>query len=668
MKKVIAIILILACLCIGACGKVTNESTTEKQLSTSEAGNTAITASDDEMKIENSNDTSELASENQYEPFLSFQDVLKSFGGEIGNSFTDFYVSHGMEAHGSDMMVQINDTLGLVYPKDGLYVLNKHALDEDELEKSKAGSIVSLLGSETILVFPKKYDFENAEYYGYLYSESDFAEKGTNLTSLIKSDDKRLGEIISHHIKESFGTDEYSIAEYNGIEYAYCMGQTSNVFGGIYITVQNGELFEFYIYTSENTNSEQEATDFADYIMKSIFPYTVTLEKLETVDNTVDEESEKYWKFMEESVPEQDRKANFCDSLELWYPSEQFNVYAFMKREYPDSEPEEMSRDELDGWMGMISADAIVYPKRYSLNGKGYCCYVRIIPGYFEKGKDFHDLKGSNDKKLLRLIEKYDLSGSQEINGIEYADGYINTVKNGLVYLQLTVANGNLVIMEYTFSGDCIEEALAFSGYLLHSIHRIEKLDEEPRQEDQVNETEDSSPVENSVDDYAPARTGDEIPVTLNGIDIMLGRMTLQEIVDKLGITIKESSKGIVVNKEDTELVEIDTGDDDRMLCLDVENRDGTMARDALDCIVTGLNYTDYAFNGEIDSLVNVGGITLGSKEEDVTAVFGDPSDTYNSDDSEYKALQYDIGSYYISFVMLEGNIVDDITVLIFEE
>ena len=167
------------------------------------------------------------------------------------------------------------------------------------------------------------------------------------------------------------------------------MGQTSNVFGGIYITVQNGELFEFYIYTSENTNSEQEATDFADYIMKSIFPYTVTLEKLETVDNTVDEESEKYWKFMEESVPEQDRKANFCDSLELWYPSEQFNVYAFMKREYPDSEPEEMSRDELDGWMGMISADAIVYPKRYSLNGKGYCCYVRIIPGYFEKGKDF---------------------------------------------------------------------------------------------------------------------------------------------------------------------------------------------------------------------------------------------------------------------------------------
>ena len=210
MKKVIAIIFILACLCIGACGKVTNESTTEKQLSTSEAGNTAITASDDEMKIENSNDTSELDSENQYEPFLSFQDVLKSFGGEIGNSFTDFYVSHGMEAHGSDMMVQINDTLGLVYPKDGLYVLNKHALDEDELEKSKAGSIVSLLGSETILVFPKKYDFENAEYYGYLYSESDFAEKGTNLTSLIKSDDKRLGEIISHHIKESFGTDEYS--------------------------------------------------------------------------------------------------------------------------------------------------------------------------------------------------------------------------------------------------------------------------------------------------------------------------------------------------------------------------------------------------------------------------------------------------------------------------
>ena len=91
-------------------------------------------------------------------------------------------------------------------------------------------------------------------------------------------------------------------------------------------------------------------------------------------------------------------------------------------------------------------------------------------------------------------------------------------------------------------------------------------------------------------------KEGDQIPVTMNGFTFYLGDVTLGELLDNTGFSLKKDSEGTVVNKDDSESVLVDLRDDDKYLYIAVENWNGDTVKPAEECIVYYLDYTNYDY------------------------------------------------------------------------
>ena len=57
----------------------------------------------------------------------------------------------------------------------------------------------------------------------------------------------------------------------------------------------------------------------------------------------------------------------------------------------------------------------------------------------------------------------------------------------------------------------------------------------------------------------------------------------------------------------------------------------------------------------EKDELLSVAGITIGDSEEDIIEALGEPSDVFESGETEIKSLTYNINKYHLMF-MLSGS------------
>ena len=150
---------------------------------------------------------------------------------------------------------------------------------------------------------------------------------------------------------------------------------------------------------------------------------------------------------------------------------------------------------------------------------------------------------------------------------------------------------------------------------------------------------------------------GKDIPVIVGGLKIELGKTTLQDVLDKTGYTIIESDK--VIPPDELDSIEIDTGNSDVYFDVFVENFSSKEEKKASECPIYGISFSDYSdTEKDMTGTMSVGGITVGSKKEDVIAAFGAPEKT----DEEYISYLLNDGKYTI-FFGLKGNIVNYIDI-----
>ena len=145
-------------------------------------------------------------------------------------------------------------------------------------------------------------------------------------------------------------------------------------------------------------------------------------------------------------------------------------------------------------------------------------------------------------------------------------------------------------------------------------------------------------------------KEGDQIPVTMNGFTFYLGDVTLGELLDNTGFSLKKDSEGKVVNKDDSESVLVDLRDDDKYLYIAVENWNGDTVKPAEECIVYYLDYTNYDYifgnKGGKDDFISVGGLMAGSSKEEMTAAFGTD---YEENPDSPSIIDYEIGDYNLT-------------------
>lgn len=150
---------------------------------------------------------------------------------------------------------------------------------------------------------------------------------------------------------------------------------------------------------------------------------------------------------------------------------------------------------------------------------------------------------------------------------------------------------------------------------------------------------------------------GKDIPVIVGGLKIELGKTTLQDVLDKTGYTIIESDK--VIPPDELDSIEIDTGNSDVYFDVFVENFSSKEEKKASECPIYGISFSDYSdTEKDMARTMSVGGITAGSKKEDVIAAFGAPETT----DEEYISYLLNDGKYTI-FFGLQGNTVNYIDI-----
>ena len=168
----------------------------------------------------------------------------------------------------------------------------------------------------------------------------------------------------------------------------------------------------------------------------------------------------------------------------------------------------------------------------------------------------------------------------------------------------------------------------------------------EPLPDEAVNEGEHDGGVD-LLDE-----SGEDIPIIINGAEIQLGKMTAQEIADAIGLPNTDKEKIVKVNSEED--VEFDTGNPMNFLTFHVTNYNSYSAEEAKDCLAIGVMYTVIG-SKEKDELLSVAGITIGDSEEDIIEALGEPSDVFESGETEIKSLTYNINKYHLMF-MLSGS------------
>ena len=175
---------------------------------------------------------------------------------------------------------------------------------------------------------------------------------------------------------------------------------------------------------------------------------------------------------------------------------------------------------------------------------------------------------------------------------------------------------------------------------------KAEEAASDSKQEETKNtETEDTN---------TQSQSGEDIPVIVNGVEIQMGRMTVQEIADATGLPIAEEDEGKVVSVNGSEMVKLDTGEAFRYISLSADNIGGDSTKDAKDCIAHQVTYMILG-STEKDELLSVAGITIGDSEEDIKEALGEPSDVFESGETEIKSLTYNINKYHLMF-MLSGS------------
>lgn len=175
---------------------------------------------------------------------------------------------------------------------------------------------------------------------------------------------------------------------------------------------------------------------------------------------------------------------------------------------------------------------------------------------------------------------------------------------------------------------------------------KAEEAASDSKQEETKNtETEDTN---------TQSQSGEDIPVIVNGVEIQMGRMTVQEIADATGLPIAEEDEGKVVSVNGSEMVKLDTGEAFRYISLSADNIGGDSTKDAKDCIAHQVTYMILG-STEKDELLSVAGITIGDSEEDIIEALGEPSDVFESGETEIKSLTYNINKYHLMF-MLSGS------------
>ena len=164
MDKRSAIVLLAACLTLGACGKSETDSIkTENKEESSEVSGTSYTVkttpdASNENESENADvSESQQINEEEANTFISIKDVLRS----IDDSFTSskYWASQGIEAYKNDRVFVINDSFFIRYPSEGLYLFSEEYVDENEM--SKAGCSIEDLKpwfeNGCTLIFPSKF-------------------------------------------------------------------------------------------------------------------------------------------------------------------------------------------------------------------------------------------------------------------------------------------------------------------------------------------------------------------------------------------------------------------------------------------------------------------------------------------------------------------------------
>lgn len=483
MDKRSAIVLLAACLTLGACGKSETDSIkTENKEESSEVSGTSYTVkttpdASNENESENADvSESQQINEEEANTFISIKDVLRS----IDDSFTSskYWASQGIEAYKNDRVFVINDSFFIRYPSEGLYLFSEEYVDENEM--SKAGCSIEDLKpwfeNGCTLIFPSKFSLKDTQYLTYIQEVKGFSDKERNLNELIEAGDEKTNEILNT-LKESYQTDETETVFINGIEYATIMGETPSGVGESYFTVLDGNMILVNFDSWVSADYLQETIDYKNYIMNSIYPMPIAIEELnptQAADSAANEETAAFWDYIGTNSSDPDYGAVIARTLELQYPREQINVFAFWQVEDQEAEAAGITSEVLESSLFSLNTDALIFPKKYTFDDYQYTCYLRTVPGMFEKGVELADLRNSGNEKLMKLLEKYGVSGFSTHNGVEYANALINTANNGMIILDLTVADGNLIALAYDFTTDYYDELMAFRGYLLDSIVRAE--------------------------------------------------------------------------------------------------------------------------------------------------------------------------------------------------
>lgn len=150
-----------------------------------------------------------------------------------------------------------------------------------------------------------------------------------------------------------------------------------------------------------------------------------------------------------------------------------------------------------------------------------------------------------------------------------------------------------------------------------------------------------------------------EIPVLLGGMQIDFGNTTLEDLLSGTGLSISKEDQGKIVEKGDLESVNLETGNDQIWLEVDIENYRGQEEKAVENCKVYSL------MSGELEvihagDLLSVGGITLGDSKEDAIAKFGPPE----TEEDGY--IVYSFGDYDFSIQFMfadDGKTIDSISV-----
>lgn len=170
--------------------------------------------------------------------------------------------------------------------------------------------------------------------------------------------------------------------------------------------------------------------------------------------------------------------------------------------------------------------------------------------------------------------------------------------------------------------------------------------------DDTDNEPKDSAASVSEGETYS---SGKNIPLLVKGTKIVLGETTLQDFLDKTGLTMGNSED--TFKTDYSEEIEIETGDDDTFLSLTIKKDDST--KEIKECCIYEVTYSDYSSSriGQ-NAIVSFGSLTVGNTREDVITVFGKPysdddySVSYYMDDDTYSLYfgHEDGIIYYMSF------------------